>query len=69
MQLWGSKTIVARETEILDGSGNTITLDADGKLPTNAKAIRFITAPQLSDGYLSAENVKMTGTDGKKLYG
>lgn len=65
----GSKTIVARETEILDGSGNTITLDADGKLPTNAKAIRFITAPQLSDGYLSAENVKMTGTDGKNFTG
>lgn len=62
----GSKTIAARETEILGENSEVITLDADGKLPANTKAIRFVTAPQIT---LEAENVKMTGVDGKEFIG
>lgn len=59
-------TIAARETTILGENNVEITLDADGKLPSNARAIRFVTSPHLT---LTADNVKMVGADGKEFTG
>ncbi len=62
----GEGTIAARETIILDGDGKTLTLDSRDRLPASTKTIKFITSKYVD---LTADKVKMTGEDGKKLYG
>lgn len=62
----GVGTIAARKTAILDGDGNALTLDARDRLPANAKTIKFITS---KDAGLTADKVKMVGTDGKEFTG
>lgn len=61
-----AQNLAARETTILDGDGNALTLDLKGRLPRETRAIKFVTA---GNENLTEDNVKMVGTDGKIFTG